>query len=574
MGRIVATRSVASTLDDVLSPYGLDVIRVGVDRLVQEATNQKAIAVISRSEPEISTKQIQQLGEAGVKVIGRACVGYDGIDLGAAYNTGIAVINAPESTRMAVAELTMAQMMRMVRDIDGAMRLVMKKGWKATKNSESLYEKRLGIVGVGGIGSTVAKMAKLLKTHVYGYDPHLPRYLKERLRPYVDEFVGNLDQLFRRCDIITIHTLLNEETRGMIGDEQFDILRKAKESRAGIGIHRPIYLLNMARGGIVNEEALLKALGDDTVYRAALDVYEKERLPDDSPLRKFSRKHPERLLLTGHIGGSVKPLQDKTGIELGNNLIRYLLTGSATHIVDLGIKHERNKEGEYQLRWDGYHGIVEFISYLSGYINEGFDGIGLDCFGEYRRLPSAETYLLQIHALKGALSAISPRKYTIPYITKRRSKARIVEGIEGTEFSARHPLIRFGSKNYHLARRPSRGTGESLFRVTTCNGSFPKLRVVANEHREGFTVKYYSDKRPRFTNSNLIGIDGYVLVVHHQNKEDCPKGERIETLRLPKGRGLLSVLDLEGPLNEKQMRYLRKSVIKARQFYIDRPINV
>ncbi len=570
MTKIIATENVASTLDETLLNSNMEITRVSVDSLVKEAVGQGATAIISRSEPGISSEEIHKLGRAGVKIIGRACVGYDGIDLGAAYNEGIAVINTPGPARIPVAELTIHRMIELARGIREAERSLLRGEWKPKQTPESIYKKRLGIVGVGNIGSKVAELAKAYNMDVYGFDPYLPKYRKKELRYCVDGFVDDLNKVLTRCDIITVHTPLTNETRGMFGSEQFKIWGDAKSKRREHDRGSPIYFLNMARGGIVVEEDLLKALEGRILDGAALDVFETEPVPKESQLIKYALANAGRLLLTPHIGASVTLPQEEIGIELGDNLIRYLSTGSVSNIVNLEFEHV-DLDFEYQPMWR-YHGLVEFLGYLSGCINQDFSGICLEYHGEYRKLPSPETYLLQIHALKGIISALSSDDYTIVDATKLRNESPGTEAIEGTDFFTKHALIHFQGKDYHLTRRPHKGSGESFFSVNTYWGCFDRFRVVAEEQDpKGFTVRYYNNENPIFTDADLSSISGYVLVVHHQKEINCDnqKVKPLTTLELPAKNGLLTVFGSDNFLTTSEMTSLSDSVIKARQFYVD-----
>jgi D-3-phosphoglycerate dehydrogenase len=214
--------------------------------------------------------------EAGKKlrVIGRAGIGVDNVDLTAATARGIIVMNTPEGNTITTAEHAISLMTSLARKIPQATASMRAGAWEKTKfNGKELFDQVLGVIGLGNIGSIVADRARGLRMRVIAYDPLVSEERAERLG--VD--LVSLDELIARSDVITVHVPLTESTRGLIGRDAF---AKAK---------RGVLIVNAARGGIVDEQALLEAIESGKCAGAALDVFEKEPPPKDHPLLSAKR---------------------------------------------------------------------------------------------------------------------------------------------------------------------------------------------------------------------------------------------------------------------------------------------
>lgn len=275
--------------------------RTGIssEELLQDIENYDAMIVRSR------TKVTAQLLDAAtrLKVIGRAGVGVDSIDLEAAKTRGVTVVNAPTSTSLAVAELTLGLMLAMAREIPRADAGMKNGDWlkKQLKGSE-LHGKTLGIVGMGRIGSEVAMRASIFGMHILGYDPLIH---KDEIRQRGSEPVA-LDDLYARSDYISLHLPLNDETRSMIGEQAFSRMK------------RGVRLLCAARGGIIDETALLAALESGKVAGAALDVFASEP-PGASELVK----HP-KVIATPHVGAQTAEAQSRAAEDIANEVLAAL----------------------------------------------------------------------------------------------------------------------------------------------------------------------------------------------------------------------------------------------------------
>lgn len=236
-----------------------------------------------------------------LKVIGRAGVGVDNIDVAKATELGILVINAPGGNTISAAEHTMAMMMTLTRNITGACGSLRCGEWKRSKFvGVELYRKKLGVIGFGRIGQEVAVRARSFGMDILAYDPYIPNEHIEKMG-YTPV---TLDQLFTNADIITIHAPKTSDTKYLINE---DVLAKMKEG---------VRIINVARGGLIDEKALYDAIVKGKVAGAALDVFEHEP-PEDSPLLQL-----EEVVCTPHLGASTAEAQIKVAVQVAEQFVR------------------------------------------------------------------------------------------------------------------------------------------------------------------------------------------------------------------------------------------------------------
>jgi D-3-phosphoglycerate dehydrogenase len=270
-------------------------------------------ALVVRSETKVTRKVIESAPM--LRVVGRAGVGVDNVDVEAATQRGIVVMNSPGGNTISTAELTFSMLMALARKIPQA-HLSMKAGeWnrKAFQGAE-LCNKTLGIIGLGRIGTEVAKRAQAFGMRVLAYDPYLAL---SRTTALQIEFV-ELDQIYARSDYITVHVHLTDETKGMINAGAFAKMK------------RGVCVINCARGGIIKEDDLAEAIQSGQVAGAALDVYETEPPPANFPLRNLPS-----VIMTPHLGASTAEAQDNVGIEVAEAMIDFLLRGAVRNAVNL-----------------------------------------------------------------------------------------------------------------------------------------------------------------------------------------------------------------------------------------------
>ena len=301
--KVLIADSIAPTAVTELSKH-FEVIEqhYSPDALLLEISKYDAVIVRS------ATKIPREVIEAGskLKVIGRAGVGVDNIDVAAATDKGIYVVNSPRASTISVAEMTIALILALGRKVVQASIKTKKGEWpKKESMGLELFGKNLGFVGCGRIGSEVAVRALAFGMKPLIYDPYLPPELF--LKFGADE-ITDLDELFERSDFITIHALLNDETRGMVSDRQFDRMKSTA------------FLVNCARGGIVDEEALYTALKEKKIAGAALDVFTVE------PAKTHKLFELDNLYVSPHVAASTYEAQERAGMITAEQ-VRLVLTG-------------------------------------------------------------------------------------------------------------------------------------------------------------------------------------------------------------------------------------------------------
>lgn len=273
-----------------------------------------AVAMVVRSETKVSRKIIE--GAPLLRVVGRAGVGIDNVDVEAATQRGVVVMNTPGGNTISTAELSFAMLLSLARKVPQASASMTAGKWdrKQFQGSE-LYGKTLGVLGLGRIGSEVARRAVAFGMKVMGYDPFLT---DARALSLGIELAEDLDAVYRAADFITVHMPVTEETRGMLNADAFARMKPK------------VCIVNCARGEIIVESDLLAALDSGKVGGAALDVFSAEPLPAEHPFRR----HPS-VTLTPHLGASTHEAQEKCGIEVAEVIAGYLLTGEVRNAVNL-----------------------------------------------------------------------------------------------------------------------------------------------------------------------------------------------------------------------------------------------
>jgi D-3-phosphoglycerate dehydrogenase len=269
------------------------------DELVQIISEYDALVVRS------STKVTRAVIEAGtnLKVVGRAGVGIDNIDVEAATERGIIVINAPEGNTISAAEHTIAMMTSLARNLPAASSSMKAGEWKRNKfMGVELYKKTLGVIGTGRIGSEVIKRAKAMEMDILAYDPYISAERAEKMGVTLTSLV----ELYRKADFITLHTPITKATKHMISHEQFAIMKDG------------VRLINCARGGLLNEAALYDAIKSGKVAGAALDVFEEEPVTCN-PLCELAN-----VIVTPHLGASTQEAQVNVAVQVAEQVVNAL----------------------------------------------------------------------------------------------------------------------------------------------------------------------------------------------------------------------------------------------------------
>ena len=310
---VVADRITADGLSPLREDARFEVVeRPGLAGAELARAIEGADAVLVRSATRI-TRESLALADR-LKVIGRAGVGVDTIDVDAATERGIAVLTAPSGNTTAAAELTMALLLAVVRRVPAADRSMRAGEWSRERfTGTELRGKTLGLVGAGRIGSEVAKRCRAFGMRVVAYDPFLT---PERARALEME-LAPLDAVLASADAVSVHVPLTDETAGLVGAAELARMKKTA------------VLLNVARGGVVDEGALVEALRARTICGAGLDVYEREPLPADHPLRTL-----DNVVLTPHLGASTAEAQHSVAVEIAEAVRAALLDGDLSRAVN------------------------------------------------------------------------------------------------------------------------------------------------------------------------------------------------------------------------------------------------
>jgi D-3-phosphoglycerate dehydrogenase / 2-oxoglutarate reductase len=305
MARIAVTDGMAPEAVVRLEKSGHEVVLGFIQKedLLNGALNDFD-AIIVRSATKLTADVIAASGN--LSVIGRAGVGVDNIDLEAAGNAGIMVVNAPNASTQSVVELTVGHLLSSLRHIAKADRGLRDGKWekKQMKGTE-LSGKCLGLIGFGRIAQSVAKVAQMLGMEIHTYDPYLPPKVAKSQGAYLHKKV---DTLFQTCTHISIHCNLTDETHHLVNEKRMKMM-PGKQSGIECGNH----IVNCARGGIVDEDALLAALDSGVITSAALDVFEVEPISEDNLLVKHENFHG-----TPHIGAATLEAQQRVGIDIAD----------------------------------------------------------------------------------------------------------------------------------------------------------------------------------------------------------------------------------------------------------------
>lgn len=295
---------------DPLSPQAVERLQAGGvqadDRSgIDAAELLKALAeydaLIVRSRTKVTAEVLA--AATRLKVVGRAGVGVDNIDVKAAAARGVAVVNTPTSTSVAVAELTFALLLALLRHVPRADASMKAGAWdKKSLEGVELAGKTLGILGLGNIGAQVARRAAAFDMQVLGFDP----LLDDKTIQTRGALAAKLGEIYSQSDVITLHLPLLPETRGMLNEITFDKMK------------RGVYLVCAARGGVIDETALLNALNNGQVAGAALDVFANEP-PGASPLVTHAR-----VVATPHIGAQTEEAQGRAALDVADEILNAL----------------------------------------------------------------------------------------------------------------------------------------------------------------------------------------------------------------------------------------------------------
>ncbi len=362
---------------DPIAPRGLELLEKeeGIELVNEPEISYERLlevigefdCIITRSRTPV-TKDLLERAER-LKVVGRAGVGVDNVDIETASRRGVLVVNTPGANTIGATELTMMHMLTILRNGHKAHSSVLDHRWERKKfMGTELYGKNLGIIGLGNIGSQVAIRSKSFGMNVFAYDPYIPREKADKLGV---KLVDDLHDMLAQIDVLTIHAPLTHETKNMIDQKEFEIMRDG------------IYIVNCARGGIINEEELLRNLESGKVRGVALDVYSKEP-PAPEFIDRISRF--ENVSLSPHIGANTHESQENVAVIVVQQVIKALKGRSPEYVVnapfpDLSVLtlikphlDLAEKMGKFMVQW-AEEGIREVHIEVRGDISDHFHPI-------------------------------------------------------------------------------------------------------------------------------------------------------------------------------------------------------
>ncbi len=298
---------------DRISPEGIEILKSSAQVDVRTGMSPQDLAetlpnyhgLIVRSQTQVPRQALEKASE--LRVIGRAGVGVDNIDIEAASERGIIVVNAPTGNTISAAELTVALLLALARHLVSADTSLHRGEWnRKSFVGVEVRGKTVGMVGLGQVGSAVARRLHAMEMEVLGFDPFVP---EERAQMLGVELVS-LDSLLGRSDFVSLHCALTPDTKHLLGEER---LRKMKPGAR---------LVNAARGGLIDEAALLAALESGHIAGAALDVFEDEPPKKDNPLLR----HPG-VITTPHLGASTVEAQEQVALDVAREVVQVLSEG-------------------------------------------------------------------------------------------------------------------------------------------------------------------------------------------------------------------------------------------------------
>jgi len=532
----VKQRTMNVLVSDNISPKGVKILekaglKVDVKTGMKPEELKKVIGKYEGLVIRSATKVTSEIIDAAkkLKVIGRAGSGLDNVDKAAATKRGIVVMNTPGGNTITTAEHTIALIVALARQVPQATASMKEGKWEKKKfMGVELFGKTLGIVGLGNIGSHVAKVAQGMGMDILAYDP----YLSEEKAKSLGVKVVKIEELFKKADIITLHIPLTDETRNLIGTKSIATMKKG------------VRIINASRGGVVDEDALCKALQSGKVAAAALDVFEKEP-PSESPLMKL-----DNFICTPHLGASTQDAQENVAVAVANQIADYLVKGTVRNAVNVP-----SVSADALPVLEPYINLAERLgSFLSQTLDGGIDKITIEYKGV---VASLDLEPVTVAALKGILTPILEE--TVNFINAPSiAKERGIEVKETTTDDAGdyHSMlvlkIRSGAKKYRVAGILH---GKKEPRIISVND------FVVEVIPEGDMLVVANNDKP-----GVIGNLGTMLGKNNINIA------RMHFGREKKGGRAISVVSVDAPVSDAILAKIKKLPNVLSLKYIHLPV--
>ncbi|MBM4146497.1 MAG: phosphoglycerate dehydrogenase [Nitrospira sp.] len=460
--KVLISDNISSKCIEILKNAGLEVdIKVGLKPEELKACIGDYHGLVIRSATKVTSDIIS--AAKNLRVIGRAGSGLDNVDKTAATKKGIVVMNTPGGNTITTAEHTIAHLVSLARFIPQATMSLKAGKWEKKKfMGVELYNKTLGILGIGNIGSQVAKRMQAFAMNVIAFDP----FLSEDKAKIMGVEKVDLQNLFKRSDFITIHTPLTPETKNLINKKTIKIMKPG------------VRIINCARGGIINEKDLYDAIVEGKVAGAALDVFEKEP-PENNPLLTL-----DNVIATPHLGASTKEAQENVAVSVAEQIVDYLIHGTIRNAVNFP-----SIPSDQVSRLQPYINLAEKIGGFAAQIFEGgITEITIEYQGDASRINTAP---VTIAAIKGFLSPMLEETVNFvnaPVIAKER-------GIEVKEIKS-----------------SDEGDYQSMV----------ALRIKAKDKQSYFAGTLFSKKDPRIVNIDNFKVEimpeGELLFMYNNDK--------------------------------------------------------
>ena len=519
-------------VSDSLSDKGIEILKKEVDVDIKTGMSPDELkncigeydALVVRSQTQVTADVIE--AAANLKIIGRAGVGVDNIDVEAATQHGIIVINAPEGNMISAAEHTIAMMMSLSRNIPQANQSLKSGKWdRKTFTGVEVRGKTLGVIGLGRIGAEVAVRAQGMKMNILAYDP----FISEERAGELGVTLTTVDDIVLNSDYITVHTPLTKDTKNLIDKEQFE---KAKTG---------LRIINCARGGIINEEALAEAVASGKVAGAAIDVFVNEP-PLESPLIE-----QDNIIVTPHLGASTQEAQVNVAVDVAEQIINLSKGLPVQNAINMPyVKQEVMKVLQ------PYLPLAEKIGRLAAQLMENkYERIELSYSGE---IAERDTGPVTVAALKGVLEfamGSSVNYINAPVIAKER-KIKVIESKSKTSESY---------ANLVMLRLFNNGDVKTV--AGTMVGTNPRI-VQINEYSidvlpSGHMLVALHEDHP-----NIIGPCCIVLGKHDINIAGMQVG------RIKAGGTAIMVLNVDSEVNENILDEIRgvKGIIDTKMVYL------
>jgi D-3-phosphoglycerate dehydrogenase len=517
--------------DDV-SESGLQPLRAADFEVVKKTGLSKSELIealkdcdglIVRSETKVTADILE--GAPGLRVIGRAGVGVDNIDVPASTMRGVVVMNAPDGNTITTAEHTIAMLVALARSVPQANSSLKSGKWERKKFiGVELQGKTLGIVGLGRIGRVVALRARAMGMTIVAYDPFIAQ---EQARDLEIE-LGTLDEVYSRADFLTVHTPLTAETRGLIDK---DVMAKMKPGAR---------IINCARGGLVDEEALAQAIRNGTIAGAAIDVFTQEPPPPDHPLLSL-----DQVIVTPHLGASTTEAQEGVAFTVAEQMRDYLTTGAlkgAVNVPMVGLK-------ELSLM-QPYVALAEQLGrFQAQLVDKAVSEVRLEFAGEIVDIDAAPVTRA---FLSGLLRDVSARVNVVnAFLIADERGIKVTTTYvrtSGDKTPAIHTEIRAGGSSQSLA-------GNLLAYGQTREG---RITEIDGFHLEAFPHGHMLVMR----NRDVPGVIGSVGTILGENGVNI---SRFHLGRHAPGGDAIAVIEVDAPLNRETLQSLRslEQVISA-----------